>query len=315
MRARWPNASGPMRRSSNSAPAPAARCGCCSTPSGRPRRSCRWTSLPSTSNSAAAGLRRRLPRPGGAAAGRRLHPRPGAAAAGWSPGRLLPRQFDRQLRARAGRGIAGGTLPPAARRRPADRVSTWSRTRRVLHAAYNDSQGVTARFNLNLLARANRELGADFAPDGFWHSAFYQPALQRIEMHLVSRRVQTVARARRVHRLRARRQRAHREFVQVHRGRLPAAGPPRRLGADAGMDGLGAALLRALAGLAARRAIDRTAARDQSPGARISRPAGPRRAPRAPTAVVQGRLPGSRAPRVRRAAAAASRRSRHRARR
>ncbi len=62
----------------------------------------------------------------------------------------------------------------------------------VLHAAYNDSQGITARFNLNLLARANRELGADFAPDGFWHSAFYQPALQRIEMHLVSRAAQTV---------------------------------------------------------------------------------------------------------------------------
>jgi dimethylhistidine N-methyltransferase len=63
----------------------------------------------------------------------------------------------------------------------------------LLHAAYNDSRGVTARFNLNLLARANRDLGADFALDGFWHSAFYQPALQRIEMHLISRRAQTVA--------------------------------------------------------------------------------------------------------------------------
>ena len=62
----------------------------------------------------------------------------------------------------------------------------------LLHAAYNDSRGVTARFNLNLLARANRELGADFALGGFWHSAFYQPALQRIEMHLVSRCAQQV---------------------------------------------------------------------------------------------------------------------------
>jgi len=62
----------------------------------------------------------------------------------------------------------------------------------VLHAAYNDSQGVTARFNLNLLARANRELATDFALDGFWHSAFYQPALRRIEMHLVCRVAQTV---------------------------------------------------------------------------------------------------------------------------
>lgn len=62
----------------------------------------------------------------------------------------------------------------------------------VLHAAYNDAQGVTAAFNLNLLARANRELGADFHLDAWEHTALYQPALQRIEMHLVSRRTQTV---------------------------------------------------------------------------------------------------------------------------
>ncbi|TFZ05869.1 L-histidine N(alpha)-methyltransferase [Ramlibacter henchirensis] len=63
----------------------------------------------------------------------------------------------------------------------------------VLHAAYNDAQGVTAAFNLNLLARANRELGADFDVDAFWHSAFYNAAAGRIEMHLVSRRHQRVA--------------------------------------------------------------------------------------------------------------------------
>ena len=62
----------------------------------------------------------------------------------------------------------------------------------LLHAAYNDAQGVTAAFNLNLLARANRELGTDFDPGGFWHSAFYNPREQRIEMHLVSRRAQQV---------------------------------------------------------------------------------------------------------------------------
>ena len=56
----------------------------------------------------------------------------------------------------------------------------------LLHAAYNDSQGVTAAFNLNLLARANRELGADFDLAAFHHYAFYAPAEQRIEMHLVS---------------------------------------------------------------------------------------------------------------------------------
>jgi len=57
----------------------------------------------------------------------------------------------------------------------------------VLHAAYNDAQGVTAAFNLNLLARANRELGASFALDQFAHYAFYNAPRKRIEMHLVSR--------------------------------------------------------------------------------------------------------------------------------
>jgi dimethylhistidine N-methyltransferase len=63
----------------------------------------------------------------------------------------------------------------------------------VLHAAYNDAQGVTAAFNLNLLARANRELGANFVLPQFAHYAFYEPVRQRIEMHLVSRVRQEVA--------------------------------------------------------------------------------------------------------------------------
>ena len=61
----------------------------------------------------------------------------------------------------------------------------------VLHAAYNDAQGVTAAFNLNLLARANRELGSDFDLTQFAHSAFYNAPLQRIEMHLLSLKAQT----------------------------------------------------------------------------------------------------------------------------
>jgi uncharacterized SAM-dependent methyltransferase len=56
----------------------------------------------------------------------------------------------------------------------------------LLHAAYNDAAGVTAAFNLNLLARINRELGADFDLRRFRHYAFYNPALGRIEMHLVA---------------------------------------------------------------------------------------------------------------------------------
>ncbi|MCV2361420.1 L-histidine N(alpha)-methyltransferase [Paucibacter sp. TC2R-5] len=63
----------------------------------------------------------------------------------------------------------------------------------LLHAAYNDSQGLTARFNLNLLERARRELGCEFAADGFRHSAFFNAPLQRIEMHLMSMRSQVLS--------------------------------------------------------------------------------------------------------------------------
>jgi dimethylhistidine N-methyltransferase len=61
-----------------------------------------------------------------------------------------------------------------------------------LHAAYNDAAGVTAAFNRNLMARANRELGADFDVNGFAHYAPYNPAAQRIEMYLVSQKRQSV---------------------------------------------------------------------------------------------------------------------------
>ena len=56
----------------------------------------------------------------------------------------------------------------------------------ILHGAYNDSAGVTAAFNLNLLTRANRDAGADFDPLRFFHYAFYNVARMRIEMYLVS---------------------------------------------------------------------------------------------------------------------------------
>jgi dimethylhistidine N-methyltransferase len=57
---------------------------------------------------------------------------------------------------------------------------------RILIDAYNDASGVTAAFNLNLLHRINRELGANFDPDDFRHEAVYDPQHGRIEMHLVS---------------------------------------------------------------------------------------------------------------------------------
>ncbi len=57
---------------------------------------------------------------------------------------------------------------------------------KILHRAYNDKQRVTARFNLNLLERINRELGAKFDLSSFEHHAFFNRERSRIEMHLAS---------------------------------------------------------------------------------------------------------------------------------
>jgi dimethylhistidine N-methyltransferase len=62
----------------------------------------------------------------------------------------------------------------------------------VLQKAYNDSQGVTAKFNLNLLERINRELGAKFNLASFEHHAFFNRERSRIEMHLASLKRQRV---------------------------------------------------------------------------------------------------------------------------
>jgi dimethylhistidine N-methyltransferase len=63
---------------------------------------------------------------------------------------------------------------------------------RMLYNAYNDAAGVTARFNLNVLARINRELGGNFDLSAFTHRAIYNRERHRIEMHLISKRPQTV---------------------------------------------------------------------------------------------------------------------------
>ena len=62
----------------------------------------------------------------------------------------------------------------------------------VLNRAYNDTKGLTAAFNLNLLERINNEIGADFNIDWFEHNAFYNELEGRIEMHLMSLRDQQV---------------------------------------------------------------------------------------------------------------------------
>ena len=79
-------------------------------------------------------------------------------------------------------GRDGGLLIGVDRKKP----------RRILEPAYNDRKGVTAKFNLGILARANRELGADFDLSAFRHRAPYNETHGRIEMHLVSKRAQIV---------------------------------------------------------------------------------------------------------------------------
>jgi dimethylhistidine N-methyltransferase len=75
--------------------------------------------------------------------------------------------------------------------------------KRILDAAYDDAQGITAAFNLNLLRRANAELNADFDAGAFRHVAFYDEARGRIEMHLESAKAQTARVAGRAYRFAA----------------------------------------------------------------------------------------------------------------
>lgn len=103
---------------------------------------------------------------------------PGSTISNFAP--LPARQFLEQMAEACGPG--GGLLIGVdLKKDPA-----------VLHQAYNDSEGVTAAFNLNLLERINRELGADFHPEHFEHYAFYNSSRGRVEMHLISQQDQTV---------------------------------------------------------------------------------------------------------------------------
>jgi L-histidine N-alpha-methyltransferase len=148
---------------------------------------------------AAARLRRRFPwlairpvhgdftRPVAIPVARRLARRvvyfPGSTIGNLTPGEA--RAFLRRTRAQVGPG--GAMLVGVDLKKDAN----------LLHAAYNDARGVTAAFNLNLLARINRELGADFRLRRFRHYAFYNAIPGRIEMHLVSQVPQVVTIGRR----------------------------------------------------------------------------------------------------------------------
>jgi L-histidine Nalpha-methyltransferase len=116
---------------------------------------------------------------------------------------VLPRTDCRRLALFLGSNIGNFDHPEAllfllglrAALRPGDALllgADLKKSRAVLEAAYDDSLGVTAAFNLNVLARLDRELGADFDIRRFAHRAFYNEALERVEMHLVSLVEQTV---------------------------------------------------------------------------------------------------------------------------
>ena len=62
----------------------------------------------------------------------------------------------------------------------------------ILNRAYNDNAGITAKFNLNLLTRINNELNTNIVLDNFSHHAFYNEEQGRIEMHLISKKEQTL---------------------------------------------------------------------------------------------------------------------------
>ena len=85
----------------------------------------------------------------------------------------------------------------------------------TLIAAYDDKQGVTAEFNLNLLARINRELEGDFALDAFAHEARWNERESAIEMHIVSLKPQVVSVAGSQLRVRGRRNHPHRDLPEV----------------------------------------------------------------------------------------------------
>jgi dimethylhistidine N-methyltransferase len=97
---------------------------------------------------------------------------PGSTIGNFAPEEAV--QFLRNVRALVG---PGGVLVIGV---------DLKKDKRILDAAYDDAQGVTAEFNLNLLHRINRELRGDFQVNRFRHKAFYDPARGRIEMHLES---------------------------------------------------------------------------------------------------------------------------------
>jgi L-histidine Nalpha-methyltransferase len=96
----------------------------------------------------------------------------------------FPRQPAISLLSHVARGMA-----------PSDRFLLGADLRKdpeIINRAYNDSRGVTAAFNLNVLERLNRELGANFPVSDYDHKAFYSNKHHRVEMHLIARHAHKV---------------------------------------------------------------------------------------------------------------------------
>jgi L-histidine Nalpha-methyltransferase len=125
---------------------------------------------------------RQLPRDGGLTSGRH-HPTL-ALFLGSNIGNFDPPEALRFLRAIRAVLAVGDALLLG---------TDLKKDRATLEAAYADALGVTAAFNLNILARVNRELGGHFDLGTFGHRAFYDETAGRVEMHLVSARDQRVA--------------------------------------------------------------------------------------------------------------------------
>jgi L-histidine N-alpha-methyltransferase len=100
---------------------------------------------------------------------------------GSSIGNFSPKDAREVLRNLRAQLLPGDTLLLGT-----DRIPGPHKTVATLLAAYNDAAGVTAAFNLNILTRLNRDLGADFNPEAFRHKAIWNPTDSRIEMHLES---------------------------------------------------------------------------------------------------------------------------------
>ena len=166
----------------------------------------------------------------------RIHREPGTH----TPRPLHRLQHRQLLSRRSPRHPHATSAPSSAPATPSSSAPTSPPARRktvaALLAAYDDAAGITAAFNRNILARLNRDLGANFDLDCFPHRARWNPTESRIEMHLVSTVHQTVQHPRQLRRprphppLRPRRNHPHRKQLQIHPRRHRR--PPHRLRAS-----------------------------------------------------------------------------------